>query len=151
MDNYEAKAASFLKRHNMKLEIRTVEDRCPDWGVTSKSEYACPNCGSVHGNRYRITIRRKDPEKYPSRPKIISFYFWGSYNDKLQGNRPTAYDVLASLDPYIPDNFVDFVEYFGYTNDLRAAEKIFVSANKLCKRLHKFFTDKQMEELTEIA
>ena len=63
---------------------------------------------------------------------------------------PNEYDVLACLEKYDPGTFEDFCSEFGYDEDSRTAEKIYIAVINEYKNLTRIFTEEQMEELREI-
>ena len=63
---------------------------------------------------------------------------------------PNEYDVLACLGKYDVGTFEDFCSEFEYDEDSRTAERIYIAVIKEYKDLTRIFTEKQMEELSEI-
>lgn len=63
---------------------------------------------------------------------------------------PNEYDVLACLEKYDVGTFEDFCSEFGYDEDSRSAEQIYIAVIKEYKDLTRIFTEEQMEELSEI-
>lgn len=63
---------------------------------------------------------------------------------------PSEYDVLACLEKYDPGTFEDFCSEFGYDEDSKTAERIYIAVIKEYKDLTRIFTEEQMEELSEI-
>ena len=63
---------------------------------------------------------------------------------------PNAYDILACLQKYDVGTFEEFFSEFGYDEDSRTAERIYIAVVKEYKELVRIFTDEQMEELCEI-
>ena len=64
--------------------------------------------------------------------------------------KPNAYDVLACFQKYDVGTFEDFCSEFGYDEDSRTAERIYIAVIKEYKDLTRIFTEEQMEELCEI-
>lgn len=62
---------------------------------------------------------------------------------------PTAYDVLACLNPFDED-FEEFCASFGYEEDSRTAYKIFGKVEEETKQLKILWTDSELEKLQEI-
>lgn len=62
---------------------------------------------------------------------------------------PTAYDVLACLNPFEED-FKEFCASFGYEEDSRTAYKIFGKVEEETKQLKILWTDSEIEKLQEI-
>lgn len=63
---------------------------------------------------------------------------------------PNAYDILACLQKYDVGTFEEFCSEFGYDEDSRTAERIYIAVIKEYKDLTRIFTEEQMEELCEI-
>jgi hypothetical protein len=87
-------------------------------------------------DRYRVTIKRGNK-------KSISFDFWKGHDGKAL----TAYDILASISreatsPTDPD---EVAAEFG---DMKPSQAIRIA--KFAKRLQSFFTEQELEALTEI-
>ena len=64
--------------------------------------------------------------------------------------RPTCYVVLACLTKYEPSTFEEFCAEYGYDEDSRAAERIYIAVQKEFANLKRIFTLEQLEELQEI-
>ncbi len=151
-NEYTGQAQAFLDNNGLKLRATFKGmDKCPDWvaGDNSTSNYpsACKTCGSVHGDRYRVTLWRD------GKPGRVSFDFWGSYRDHQTGNKElTAYDVLACIsgDANTPETFEDFCDEYGYDEDSRRAFETFRRCNKLARKLRRLFTVSEIAELSEI-
>ena len=83
-----------------------------------------------------------------------------SYDEKVKAKNdlvrlkaeavPNEYDVLACLEKYDPGTFENFCLEFGYDEDSKTAERIYIAVIKQYKDLTKIFTEEQMEELSEI-
>lgn len=69
---------------------------------------------------------------------------------KQKEARPTCYDVLACLTKYDPGTFEDFCGEYGYDEDSRTAERIYVAVQNEYANLKRIFTPEQLEELQEI-
>ena len=63
---------------------------------------------------------------------------------------PDEYNVLACLQKYDVGTFEDFCSGFGYDEDSRTAERVYIAVTKEYKDLTRIFTEEQMEELREI-
>ena len=59
---------------------------------------------------------------------------------------PNEYDVLACLEKYDPGTFENFCSEFGYDEDSRTAERIYIAVIKEYKDLTRIFTKEQIEE-----
>ena len=132
MNQYEKQAKKFLEKHGLTLTLAHKGDRCPPW--TPKP------CKHVHGDRYRVTLRRKSGE-------ALSFDFWGSLTEKEKGLHPTEYNVLAALgaDASAPTDPDEVYEEYG---DLKPSQAQAIA--RFARRLQTFFSDKELEALMEI-
>ena len=66
------------------------------------------------------------------------------------GHRPRAYDILACLTQYEPeDNINDFASEFGYTKPSEAI-KVYEAVKKEWQMIKELFTDEEIEQLQEI-
>lgn len=146
-------------RHNEYTE--TADNFCKKHNVTVKFTYTGlsvnRNWDSVLRPRYRYDI------------KTPLGHMWGVYWDsiankeKLQSKdpekiseaEPTAYDILTCLgaDSYVEDDFDEFCLEYGYGNEpgpeLTKARKIWKSCLAQNEKLHRCFTDEQIEEMRE--
>lgn len=64
--------------------------------------------------------------------------------------KPSAYNVLACLTKNDPGTFSNFCAEFGYDDDSRKAEKIYLSVQKEWEQVSAFFTALELEQLQEI-
>lgn len=69
---------------------------------------------------------------------------------KQKEARPTCYDVLACLTKYDPGTFEDFCSEYGYNEDSRTAERIYIAVHKEFANLKRIFDPKQLEAMHEI-
>lgn len=98
-------------------------------------------------NIYRVTIA--------NRGKRISFKFGDSIVNTREHKPLDDYSVLAcvkgdyfSTKEYYP-TFEDFADSFGYDKDSRQAEKVYKQCLKQAEKLHRVFTDKEVEKLPD--
>lgn len=91
-------------------------------------------------------------EVRPRSGERIVFDFWGSAHDAEAGENPDEYDVLACLsgDVYCPEDFKEFCGEYGYEEDSIKALQTFKRADRFGKRLRTFFSEKEIEQLSEI-
>lgn len=64
--------------------------------------------------------------------------------------RPTCYDVLTCLTKYEPGTFEDFCSEYGYDEDSRTAERIYIAVQKEFANLKRIFDPEQLEAMQEI-
>lgn len=133
MNEYEEQAKDFLGRYGLAVSITRLDNKPPPWEEK-------PPCRHW---RYRVKVRRK------ANNKTLSFYFWDSEYNYIKNKRPTAYDILAtlSLPSYEYGDFNDFCEEFGYSDDSIKAFKTWRAINRFARRIQKFFTANELEEL----
>jgi hypothetical protein len=136
LDEYEKQAKDFLEKFGLKASATYVSHEPPAWD--EKQEYIRP--------KYRVRISRKKTRK------SLTFNFWDSIANDQKGIRPSAYSVLAciSSDQYCPDTFKDFCSDYGYDTDSIKVLKTFKVCSKFARRIRNFFTETELEELSEI-
>lgn len=148
MSEYTEQAKKFLD--DISLSMRLTEypadmQEPPKWAEDAKPIRT--EAGPLaHGLRYRVTLSRQ------GKPGRIAFDFWGSINDRAKRKHPKAYDVLAciSSDIYCPETFKDFCAEYGYELDSRKALATWKRCAKFAKRLRAFFSESEIEQLSEI-
>lgn len=91
--------------------------------------------------KYKGEIRKHD----------LSSHDRGAFVRNKHYRAPSAYDVLACLDPFCPDTFKEFCWMFGYNEDSRAAEKTFNACREQSSQLRALFNSEECEQLAEIA
>ena len=69
---------------------------------------------------------------------------------KQKEARPTCYDVLACLTKYDPGTFEEFCSEYGYDEDSRTAERIYIAVQSEYANLKRIFDPEQMEAMQEI-
>lgn len=139
--DYDAQAEQFLTRNKLTFRADHKGDRCPPWCGEDGREH-------MHGDRYRVTIRRKG-----ERFNRLSFDFWDSLAAMQSGEALRAYSVLACIsgDVYAPETFEDFCDEYGYDTDSRKALKTFRRLRKFADKLQSFFTTEELEQMSEIV
>jgi len=137
--DYDRQAKEFLVKHNFTVKAAFKGDRCPPWDHMR---------GCIHGDRYRITIKRFGANPFDPGPRSISFDFWNSQADMQANKRPTAYDVLSTIasDANAPTDPDDVAEEYGPMPPSQA-----IAVAKFARRLQAFFSDEELEDLGEIS
>jgi hypothetical protein len=159
MDAYHAEAAAFLDAHQLDVLITLSEDdKCPPWTPHVPSVKGCRKCGMVHGDQYRVTIRRAgttvtalhERQPAPLTPHSISFDFWGSPRDRETHCSITAYDVLAcvSADANCPTDRDNAIAEMGMDPDSHRKYQSALRIARFAARLQRFFT---LDELADLA
>lgn len=128
---YDKQAEKFLTENSLTLSYRVATPQ-------TKPNWYC------HGIDYIVTIKNNQTKQK------ISFHFWDSKRNEDVGNKPTAYDILASLDYIGNDTFQDFCDNFGYDTDSIKALKTYKACLNLTKKLEKVLNSNQIEELQNI-
>lgn len=134
MSEYTKQAEQFLKEHDIDFKAVRKADKCPLW---CKGDH-------VHGERYIATFTRLGVKQR------FSLSFWNSFNDVQTGKTPTAYDVLAAIQKYDPEDFHEFCLSFGYSEDSIKASKIHKMVMQEWKKVSEFFSPSELTEAQEI-
>lgn len=146
---YEQSAIDFLAKHGIAFRaVLAKVQKAPKWA----------DDGSEHGLQYRVTLSRKTRPGGVNAVCVspLSFDFWDSIAAKEKGEVPSAYDVLACIsgDVHCPDTIADFCSEYGYNSDSRAEYRATCALFKRCstfaKKLRAFFTETEIEGLSEI-
>lgn len=141
--DYNKQAEDFLTKHGIKFRATLSDTKPAPWHDE----------GASHGgHHYRVTLSKSHYDGVAF-PKRLAFDFWGSIADQSADKREiTAYDVLACIsgDVHCAETFKDFCADFGYEEDSIKALQTFRRCSAFSKRLRAFFTEKEIEELSEI-
>jgi len=95
----------------------------------------------------------KDKERILKEIRAILGYNCCGTRDYLKleiGKTPTAYDVLACLTTYDPEDFNFFCDTYGYSNDSIKAEKVYRACVKEYQELKALYSGEELEEMQEI-
>jgi hypothetical protein len=141
---YDIKAEQFLEKFGLQVSFKLVDCDVPKWEK---------NSGNYH-NHYKVTTKRTERTERINFtfPLTFSFDWWDSTSNTDKDIKPTAYDALSSIssDSQVFDSFEDFCGEFGYDEDSREAERIWKSYSKLSAKVNAFFTEEELEALSEI-
>ncbi len=139
MSEYEAQAQMFLDRFGLSVVAAFKGDECPTWDDPKH----------IHGDRYRVTIRRRSDYigNQNITPKSISFDFWNSKANKDKGERPTAYDILATISGDASGS-TDPDEVAAELGDMKPSQAIAIA--RFAAKLQKFFRPVEIDALAEI-
>ena len=169
MDEYLEQANNFLNKANAKCEIvyggisrneSWKEKEKRNWYdvtiTTPRGKIAFTFWDSIHNTE----ISTMTFEEYAKKKLKYNRVEDMSYGEKVKAKNdlarlkadavPNEYDVLACLQKYDVGTFEDFCSEFGYDEDSRTAERIYIAVIKEYKDLTRIFTEEQMEELCEI-
>lgn len=168
MTEYTEKALAFLEKANATCSIEFG-------GYTINSDWE----EKVYRNFYNVTLSTSRGSMQfvfwdsiqntkISKMTLVEYakkrfkcqYEYLTYTDKAKASKelkkkkaaaiPTAYDVLACMEKYDPGTFEEFCSVFGYDEDSKTADRIYIAVIKEYKQLERIFTAEQMEELREI-
>ena len=177
MSEYTEQAEKFLKAHGLEFRAVLVGDDCPMFCEDALADRdmdkvnTFPRKTHIHGKHYRCTISGKDRGH-------LTIDFWNSYADEAfnaekkayttsvsrftvrgkpsekyftdKPRTPDAYSLFACIEKYEPGTFEDFCSNFGYDFDSRRAETVYHAVVKDWRKVAKFFTPEELEELQEI-
>jgi hypothetical protein len=151
LSEYDKQAQAFLDKFHITFKATWKGDKCPPWVDMSlkKANGDCPNCSYIHGDRYRVVLRR---DRLLQRTPL-SFDFWNSFHAKSEGSTELdAYHVLACIsnDVRCPDTFEEFCAGYDYDADSIAAFKTFKRCARFAERLQAFFSEEEQVALQEI-
>ena len=137
-NEYDEQAEKFCTQYGFEIKAAFKGDRCPPWDDEKH----------IHGDRYRVTIKRISPSNdMRTVGRSISFDFWNSLKDSRDGTRPSAYNILAciSSDVNMPTDPDELISELGPMKVKQALAVV-----KFTKRLQQFFTEAEIEALSEI-
>lgn len=132
MNTYENQAQKFLKKTKTMLGIVYKEYGSMPWDTKG-----------VQRDIYEITLSNKNGS--------YTFDFGTSIADTEAGREPTAYDVLACLDPSFSDyTFTEFCAGFGYDENLMSSLRTYEACVEQSEELEALFTAEELELLQEV-
>ena len=169
MSEYVKQANDFLTKANAtcKIEFGGVS-RNENWKEKEKRNWYDVTITTPRGKMtftfwdsiYNTKISTMTFEEYAKKKLKYNRVEDMSYGEKVKAKNdlarlkadavPNEYDVLACLEKYDPGTFEDFCSEFGYDEDSKTAERIYIAVIKQYKDLTKIFTEEHMEELSEI-
>lgn len=168
MSEYLKQAIDFLTKANAKCEIEFggvarnenwKEKEKRNWYdvtiTTPKGKMSFVFWDSIHNTKIiAMTLEQYVEKKLRRRFEDMSYVEKKQAKKKLEKLKeeavPNAYDVLACLEKYDVGTFEEFCAEFGYDDDSRIAERIYIAVVKEYKELTRIFTEEQMEKLCEI-
>lgn len=107
--------------------------------------FAGPFANHSEAEDARVILERK--------PSRLVFDFWSSSTDAEAGiETVSAYSVLAciSSETYCPETFGEWCDEYGVTSDSIKNLQTFRRCSAFAKRLRAFFTEQELQELSEI-
>ncbi len=145
---YEIQAETFLKEHNIKFSVKFINCAPHFIGETDSRD------------NFKVTFRRNliisqtgtNRPEWMGKLRSFTLHFGQSLNETTGNgdNKPSAYDVLASLEKDDVGSFEGFCGEFDYDVDSIKALKIYKAVCKEVKKVNMFFTNEEIEELREI-
>jgi len=161
MNEYEQQAQDFLKKTNTKFSVRFLEN---GFHFTNDKEERDIYQVKLEKNGREFVFNfgtsindtQKRLREYINNNGLIQqrqeedLKLWDCKVIKNQEIKPTAYDILAGLTTYQPeDNIDDFAGAYGYYKPSEAI-RVFEAVNKEYNELCKLFSADEMEMLSEI-
>lgn len=136
MDGYQKQALDFLVTTNTEFKAKLIS--------------VCPNEWTLGliGLKYKIKLSRGQ--------RTLSFFWYGSHKDaeayQATGATPEnlEYQVLASLGISGASNFCDFCDMFGYDTDCRRSLATWKEVKTMDEKLTSFFSEEELDLLSEI-
>lgn len=168
MNEYLKQALDFLEKAKASIKIDfsgVVTNK--EWKENAKRNLynvtITTPLGSINfdfwGSIYNTEITTMTIEEY-AKKRFKCQYGYLTSTDKAKARKelkekkataaPTAYDILACLTKYDLGTFEEFCCEFGYDEDSKTADRIYIEVIKEYKQLERIFTTEQMEELREI-
>ena len=168
MTEYTKQALDFLQKANATCNIEfggcTIN---PDWEEKEYRNFYNVVLSSSRGSMQFVfwdSINNTEISKMTlgeyAKKRFKCQYEYLTHSDKAKVSKelkekktaaiPSAYDVLASMTTSDPGTFEEFCSEFGYDEDSKTADRIYIAVIKEYKQLERIFTTEQMEELQEI-
>ena len=134
MSEYTEQAEAFLTKHGIKFKAVYIEH----------GPYFPEDGDGQERDIWRLSLRKGT--------KGFSVRFGNSLAASDHGNTPpTAYDMLAALTKYDPEDFPSFCGNYGYNEDSRKAEKTYKAVRREWDKVRRLFsTAEELEELQDI-
>ena len=168
MNEYTKQAIDFLEKANASCKIEF--GGCtfnPNWKEKDYRNFYNITLATIKGSMsfvfwdsiHNTEISKMTVEEY-AKKRFKCQYEYLTYGDKVKASKelkekkaaaiPSAYDVLACMTKYDPGTFKEFCSEFGYDEDSKTAERIYIAVINEYKQIERIFTPEQMEELQEI-
>lgn len=168
MNEYTKQALDFLEKTNATCKIEF--GGCAvnyDWKEKDCRNFYNVTLSTTRGTMnfvfwdsiYNTELSKMTVEEY-AKKRFKREYCYLTGSDKARARNelkekkvsaiPTAYDVLTCLQRYDPGTFEEFCSEFGYDEDSKTADKIYIAVIREYKQLERIFTPEQMKELQEI-
>lgn len=130
----DQQALDWLTQHGLKIQLELLNTKKPLWE------------DKLQHNHYKVTLTRI------GNSGRVSFDFWDSHNNTVNGAHPSDYVILACLseDVNCPETFEDFCGEYDYEQDSRKAEQTFKACRSFADKLIRFLTLEEIETLQDI-
>lgn len=173
MNSYEIQAEQFLKDTGTTLDVQYLRTSAYFVGDTDKRDiyrftlknakggYSAEFGDSMH-NTQRREFAKNTSTGTPVSLRAIQLGL-ANKRDRVIANKtiraaviakPTAYHILACMQPYYPATFKEFCGDFGYDiqplNEYRKVMKIFKSCQRETQGMKLLFTSAEQERLADI-
>ena len=159
LDEYRSAARGFMERHKFDVLMAFKGTlKCPPWAPPVPGLLGCRKCHQVHGDYYRVTIRRAGTNVIPleqrkllPQPHALSFDFWGTVHDRDVQRRVTAFDVLATIaaEAEVPSDPVAYLAELGLDPDNHNDYRRAIACSRFAARVQKFFSPAELNDLDE--
>ena len=102
----------------------------------------------------QMTVEQYTLKHFRKHYEYMTYFEQGKVHTELARKqkeaRPCCYDVLACLTKYDPGTFENFCAEYGYNEDSRTAERVYVAAQNEFANLKRIFDPEQLEAMREI-
>lgn len=156
---YEMQAEDFLQRHKITFSAKFEEYYRHFPNDKEKRDIYTLTLTRENGRSFSVRFGQSINHSQPSDQEIKKIKTYSKdFNDeqkklkarKAQIKVPNAYDMLCCITKYSPGSLQNFCSEFGYDEDSKRAEKIYISVVEEWFKVEAFFTAEELEEIQEI-
>lgn len=110
---------------------------------------------SIHNTKIsKLTLAEYAKKRFKCQYEFLTYADQAKASKELKEKQaaavPTVYKILAGMTKYDPGIFDEFCSEFGYDEDSKTTDRIYIAAIKEYKQLERLFTPEQMEQLQAI-
>lgn len=167
LNEYTQQANDFLQKAKAKIKIEFVGAAInQDWDdqkrnlykvtlTTPRGQYTFNFWDSIRNTEICcMTVQKYAEKRYKIRYGDLTVQEKIAAQKELKAEQAAAvldaYDILSVMTKYDPGTFEEFCSEFGYNEDSRTAERIYLAVQKEYTQLTRIFTTEQLEEMQEI-
>ena len=136
------KEESFRNFYNVTLSTSRGSMRFKFWDSINNTEIS------------KLTLEEYSKKRFNCQYRHLTYTEKARASKELKEKKcdaiPTTYDILACLTKYDPGTFEEFCAEFGYDEDIKTADRIYIAVSREYKQIERIFTAEQLEELQEI-